>query len=158
MPAQPSQSKKGGAATPRPGSREAGVLEQQQRQDAFLAAFVEHATVTAAAHAAGIARRTHYWWLETDEGYAKRFKDADDQVTEALEAEAKRRAHVGVSEPVFYKGEAVGTIQKYSDTLLIFLLKARRPDVYRERFDHTLAGPDGAPLVVRWQTDVEAKS
>jgi hypothetical protein len=52
--------------------------------------------------------------------------------TAALENEAVRRAYHGVEKPVFYKGEVCGYTQDYSDTLLIFLLKARKPEVYRE--------------------------
>ena len=36
---------------------------------------------------------------------------------------------------MYYKGEVVGTIRKYSDTLLIFLLKGALPEVYRERYE-----------------------
>ena len=36
----------------------------------------------------------HYDWLDKDEAYAARFADADADVTEALEAEARRRARL----------------------------------------------------------------
>jgi hypothetical protein len=52
--------------------------------------------------------------------------------TAALEDEAVRRAYHGVEEPVFYKGVQCGTVTKYSDKLLIMLLKARNPAKYRE--------------------------
>ena len=65
---------------------------------------------------------------------------------------------LGVEKPVHYKGKRVDTVRRFSDTLLMFLLKARRPDIHRERFDHTLAGRDGSPLIVRWQSEAEAKS
>jgi hypothetical protein len=120
----------------RPGSREAEAAARRRKQDRFLDAFVEHATVAAASKVAGVGRRTHYDWLEADAGYADRFKDAEEEVTEALEAEARRRAVAGVEEPVHYQGERVDTIRRYSDVLLIFLLKARRPNIYRERVDH----------------------
>ena len=118
------------------GSREAEIVERRRKQGRFLAAFGEHATVAAAAKAAGVGRRTHYDWLTSDDAYAERFKEVEEDVTESLEAEARRRAQLGVEEPVFYQGERVDTIRRYSDTLLIFLLKARRPNVYRERIDH----------------------
>ena len=38
----------------------------------------------------------------------------------------------GVEQPVFYKGEVCGLVRKYSDVLLIFLLKGLRPEVYRK--------------------------
>ena len=142
----------------RPGSREAEAANCQRKQSAFLAAFAEHATVAAAAKAAHVGRRTHYNWLETDDAYAARFKDVDESVTEALEAEARRRAQHGVDEPVHYQGKKVDTIRRYSDTLLIFLLKARRPEMYRERVDHSLTGPNGGPVIARWQNETEAKS
>ena len=65
-----------------------------------------------------------------------------------LEREARRRAVEGVEEPVgFYKGEPSAYVRKYSDTLLIFLMKGARPDKYRDRWDPrviemTPEGPD----------------
>jgi hypothetical protein len=44
-----------------------------------------------------------------------------------------------------YEGGArVGEVREYSDTLLLAMLKGRRPDVYRER--HEVTGKDGKPL------------
>lgn len=48
------------------------------------------------------------------------------------EAELKRRAVDGWDEPVFNQGELVGTKRKYSDTCLVFMLKALAPEKYRE--------------------------
>jgi hypothetical protein len=48
-----------------------------------------------------------------------------------LEDEAVRRAYEGVERPVFQGGKQVGVVREYSDTLLIFLLKALRPEKYR---------------------------
>ena len=60
----------------------------------------------------------------------------------------RRRAVEGVEEPVgWYKGEAGGVVRKYSDTLLIFLLKGRKPEMYRERYEHS--GPGGRPVFTR---------
>ena len=54
----------------------------------------------------------------------------------------------GVEEPVYHQGVCIDTIHKYSDTLLIFLLKGHAPAKYREnhRVEHT--GDGGGPLVV----------
>jgi hypothetical protein len=35
---------------------------------------------------------------------------------------------------VFHQGQECGQIREYSDTLLIFMLKARRPEKFKERF------------------------
>ena len=71
-------------------------------------------------------------WLEQGKAYSEAFEDAQEHAVETLEEEARRRAMFGVEQPVFYKGEVCGSIRKYSDVLLIFLLKGLRPEVYRE--------------------------
>ena len=53
---------------------------------------------------------------------------------------------MGVDEPVFYQGAQCGAVRKYSDTLLIFMLKARRPEKYRERANVELTGQGGGPV------------
>jgi hypothetical protein len=51
---------------------------------------------------------------------------------EEAEAELKIRGVDGWEEPVFHNGELCGTKRKYSDTCLIFMLKALDPAKYRE--------------------------
>lgn len=60
------------------------------------------------------------------------FQEALELGTDAIEAELHRRAVAGIMEPVFYKGRRVNTVRKKSDILLMFLLKARRPHIYRD--------------------------
>lgn len=120
----------------------------QQKKRAFLAAFAEVGTITHAAELAGIDRQAHYRWLKDDPDYPALFADADEKACEKLEQEARRRAIEGVGEPVFYKGEPCGTVQKYSDTLLIFLLKGAMPEKYRERYAAELTGPGGGAIEV----------
>ncbi len=103
---------------------------------AFLAALAETGNITAAAQAAGVGRRSHYLWME-DPAYRAKYEEAMDTAVDALEREARRRAIEGVVEPVFYKGKAVGAVRRYSDTLAIFLLKAARPEKYRDRHEFT---------------------
>ena len=54
-----------------------------------------------------------------------------EQVTQALEDEAIRRAYHGVQRPVTIAGKRE-LVTGYSDTLLIFLLKGARPHKYRD--------------------------
>ena len=63
-----------------------------------------------------------------------------EQAADVLEREAWRRASEGVKQPVFYQGEVCGHVRKYSDVLLIFLLKGARPDKYREQLATPAAG------------------
>lgn len=111
-------------------------------QAAFLKAFVERGTVLGASDASGIHRDTHYHWLKTDTDYAQAYAMAEEEAVQMLETEIRRRALVGVDEPVWHQGKRVGYVKKYSDTLAIFILKARRPDVYRERFEGTITNVD----------------
>lgn len=88
--------------------------------------------VTEACKRTGLARSTVYRQRQADEEFALAWADIEERTTEAMEAEARRRGMEGYEQPVFHQGEEVGRIRKYSDTLLIFMLKARKPDVYRD--------------------------
>ena len=113
-----------------------------------LDALAKVGVITYAARKAGVARQTVYDWCAADPDFKAAFEHALAESTELLEAEAYRRAHDGVLKPVFQGGARVGSVREYSDTLLIFLLKARKPDVYRERLDlrQQVTGPGGGPV------------
>ncbi len=74
--------------------------------------------------------------LKIFDDFAARWDRAMEIACDRLEEEAWRRGHDGWLEPVFYQGEATGAIKRYSDTLLVLLLKAHRPEKYRERFEN----------------------
>lgn len=112
-----------------------------KKKEEFLATFRKTGNVTFAATQVGIARNTHYHCWMKDEKYAEAFASAREEAVDLLELEARRRAIAGVEEPVFYKGAVVGQIRKYSDVLLIFLLKGNRPEKYRDRTEIT--DPEG---------------
>jgi hypothetical protein len=80
--------------------------------------------------------------VRRDEEFAAAWADAIEEATETLERVAVRRAMVGTDRPIFNGGKQVGTVREVSDTLLIFLLKARRPDVYRDnaKIEHEVTG------------------
>ena len=96
-------------------------------------------------------RQRHYEWIVEDgaagESYRERFFAADETATQVLEGEAFRRAYEGVEDFKLDRDGMRHFFRRYSDTCLIFLLKARRPDRYRERFDHRHAGAVGAPPI-----------
>jgi hypothetical protein len=85
------------------------------KKERLLAELAEAQSITAACDEAGVKRRTYYQWYKDDPDFAAAADDALEQGTDGLEDEAVRRAKSG------------------SDTLLIFLLKARRPDKYADR-------------------------
>jgi hypothetical protein len=128
------------ARKPLPKRRADPTPSQQEKKYALIAAYAGCGRITEACQVVGINRTTHYEWKKTDEAYAKAFEDSHDQVADLLEAEAVRRGRLGVEEPVFYKGEICGSIQKFSDLLLIFMLKALRPGKYRDNVHHEHEG------------------
>ena len=95
----------------------------------FLDTYAKTGSITEAAKAAKISLATHYRWLEIDPAYRKAFEAAQQQAVDLLEGEAFRRALAG------------------SDELLIFLLRAWRPDRYRERstVEHSIPAPSPFP-------------
>jgi hypothetical protein len=95
---------------------------------AFLEGFTKTGTVTGGCAHAGIHRSSAYRERQRSESFALKWADIDEEVTDRLEATALLLA---------LKGEV---------RLIEFLLKARRPDVYREQhvLEHT--GPGGGPV------------
>jgi hypothetical protein len=119
----------------------------KKRREKFLLALAECANVTKACVTSGLLRRTAYRQREADEAFAGAWDKALDEGAGILEDEAVRRAYEGTLKPVFYKGEECGAIREYSDTLLIFLLKAHKPEKYKDR-QHVEHDIKGGVLVV----------
>lgn len=85
-------------------------------QQPFLEALAKHGTVTKACDAAGVGRTTAYRERQADEEFALAWADIDSQVTEKLEGKAVQMALAG------------------DGKMLEFLLKARKPEQYRESY------------------------
>lgn len=127
--------------------RRHGARLTPKKREKFLAVLAETANVTAACEAIGFSRTSIYRLKKENEEFNAAWEEAMDKAVDALELAARQRAIQGVKEPVFHRGEVCGYIRKYSDTLTIFLLKAHRPQKYRENI--TLTDPNGAnPLQV----------
>lgn len=99
----------------------------------FLDELCNVANVTRASQIAGFAPKEVYRLRKLDPDLAKAWQEAIEIGNKALEDEARRRAYEGVPEPVFYQGAQCGIVQKYSDTLLMFLLNATDPDRFKRR-------------------------
>lgn len=88
----------------------------------------------------GISRQTAYAERQRNEDFALAWHDIEEETTEAMEREAYRRAVEGVTTPMVSAGKHVTDVQSYSDRLLEFMLKARRPEKYRDRVDLNHSG------------------
>lgn len=98
----------------------------------FLRELAACGNISRTARKARITRRYAYEAREADPEFAKAWNDALEIACDAMEEEARRRAIKGTDEGVFYQGRKVAKLIRYSDTLLMFLLKAYRPK-FRDR-------------------------
>ena len=114
------------------GNSKAAAARKPRKQALFLKALTETVNVTLSCRKAGVPRRTVYDWREADAAFADRWDEALEEGIDLLEAEVHRRAFEGVERPVYYKGERVGEWRHYSDALATFLLRAHRPEKYRD--------------------------
>jgi hypothetical protein len=107
------------------------------RKRAFLVALAKTGVRAEAARMASVDRTVIYTpaWRD-DAAFQEALRRADLMAADIIEAEIHRRAVEGVDEPVgWYRGEAGGTVRRYSDNLLMFRAKALMPEKYRERVE-----------------------
>lgn len=76
-------------------------------------------------------------WMKEDEDVKQIIDSACEVGALQLDSAAIKRAVNGVDEDVFYQGEVVGQVKKYSDSLLALLLKKRRREVYGDEPSQT---------------------
>ena len=108
--------------------------------DLFLERYRNSGNIRASCQAAGVPRSTIYYWQRKFSTFAAEMDDAKDDAVDALDLEAWKRATQGES-----------------DRLLMFLLQAHRPEVYKpvQTIKHSGEGEDGAIIVEQRYTDAE---
>jgi hypothetical protein len=117
-----------GATKATPSARPRARKPRRDWRPAFLKGFAKAGTVTGGCEAAKVARTTAYRERQRSEKFALAWADLEAGVTLHLESRAVELAIAG-------------------DVRMIeFLLKARKPDVYREHHQIELAGPDGGAI------------
>ena len=113
------------------------------KKRAYLTAYARLGVVRQACVAAEIAHSTYYEWLKNDPVFVDAVEDAREFHIEGLEIAADRRASEGIRRYKFYQGKPILHPETgkpyyehiYSDVLLIFLLKALKPEMYREGYE-----------------------
>jgi hypothetical protein len=142
-------------------SRELKRLGKVRRQDAFLEVFRVTGNTSASCRTVGISTNlvTKYW-LKEDKEFVERYAVALEEANDWLEQEAFRRGFQGVDKPVIHQGmptmledpetgeKHMFTVKEYSDPLLLSLMKARRPEKFRENQKVTHDVEKGGVLVV----------
>jgi len=122
----------------------------EKKRKIFLMALEECGQVNQAASIAGYSSSAALRaYRAKDDEFAEAWDVAESVAFDILEDEAHRRAVEGVMEPVFHQGEIVGHKVKYSDALLTTLLKANKPDKYRDniKVDQEISGSFGVAIL-----------
>jgi hypothetical protein len=108
-------------------------VETRPWHAAFLDALESSGNVTISARRAGVSRTAAYKARRGEAEFRAGWDEALEVALDDMEAEARRRGVEGWTEPVFYQGKVCGHIRKYSDALIMFLLKAYRPE-FRDNY------------------------
>jgi len=118
---------------------------REQKMDAVLENIEKSGNISASCRKAKVARKNIYEWEDTIPEFAKRLAKAKRIGADGLQDEANRRAFDGVLKPIFHQGVKVATVREYSDTLMIVLLKAHKPEMFKEVRQHI--GDKDNPIV-----------
>ena len=114
----------------------------------FVAALRNIGVMRYACDQVKVGKSTVARWRAADPAFEAAVLEALDDAVEVMEREAFRRAVVGTEKPITVAGQRE-VIRDFSDVLLIFLLKANRPEKYRERYEYQHSGPAGGPIQVQ---------
>lgn len=98
------------------------LQKQEEKKELFLKSYSSKFSIHAVCETVGVDRTTVFRWRENDPKFAEKFNAIDSQITDTLQQRAITRALTDADQS--------------SATLLIFLLKARLPEVYREKIVH----------------------
>lgn len=116
----------------------------------FIMYLKQDGNVSEALRKGKVTRSYVYDRRQTDLEFADAFEAARLCGREVLVDEAHRRAYRGVRKEIYHQGEVVGTEQRYSDTLLMFLIKQQDPS-YREHYSIDHGNADGRPFMFNFQ-------
>ena len=102
---------------------------KENKKGPFLEAFRQIGTVSGASDLVRISRSQVYEWQKNDPAFADAFEKAEKDLTEKLESVAVEKA---------LKGD---------NNLIQFLLKARAPEKYTERYKHEIESRQFAQII-----------
>lgn len=128
----------------------------QRARAKFISELAKRANVSDAAKAAAIDRTTAYRWRAAEPEFQARWDEAIETAIDAMEHEAHRRAFTGIKKPIVGRvgkdqDGVITYMQEYSDSLATLLLKAHRPEKYRERQEVQHTGKVGVEYVNDWR-------
>lgn len=144
----------------------------------FLNVLRETGNITISADAAGVSTSYAHRARKRDPKFAAAWENAIVAAADYLVEEARRRAYEGVAEPVIWQGKICGmwikdgkpaeenepgaawiplVIRKYSDPLLMFLIRAQKPE-YKSQTNIEVTGKNGGPIEQTVKTEVARRT
>ncbi len=181
------------AETPKEKKKRMKMAERlfRRRKKKFLNNLALYGNVSAALKFSGWSRSNMRHWREQDALFQQQYEIAMERAADMLEAEATRRAVTGYDDVVVYQGKVVYhqyppghpqqgqlmldewgdpipvVVRKYSDRMLELLLKAARPERFRENIEVTnnhkggvlvvgMMGQPSDPKFSSWEEEAEA--
>ena len=106
-------------------SKSRQTLLTNKKRKKFLDALADGMSVTSAAAHAGYSRAYVYEMKELFPDFNAEWDDAVEQAADKFEDAIRQRA-LGATEAIVYKGQVTGTVERRSDILAMFYLKAKR--------------------------------
>jgi hypothetical protein len=120
------------------------IRHDDNTKQLFLDTLSRTGVIADAMRAAGISQRLTVSNWRKDEQFDDAYRDALADAGDGLELEAHRRAVEGVVKVRFSKDGTAYDEIAYSDTLLLALLKAKKPHEFAERTKTEITSPDGS--------------
>ena len=119
----------------------------------MINSITKYGVIATAARKAKLSRTQHFEWMKGDPAYVEKVHIAIDTAIEEMEHACDLRGVHGVDEQLYYQGDEItvrgkpAKKKKYSDNLLMFRLKALRPDKYADRqINETKVSIDWQPI------------
>ena len=122
--------------------------------DHFLETLSRTGNSSAACQASHLTRRFINRMRENDPVFARDYNEAMEEAADLLEAEAWRRALEGVPQLLVKAGQPVLdadgtaiTVRRYSDPLLVMLLRGCKPDKFQRRIGSAAVTLDPGAII-----------
>lgn len=134
-----------------------------ERRTVFLETLAATCSMTESARRAGKALSGVYQLRDRDPEFAAQMAKAFERSTLALEAILLERVVNGVEKPIVSGGKVVMTVRQYSDRMAMYLLSARKPEVYgrlretRERLRDDTARGDALGEAMRELAEISER-
>ena len=114
----------------------------------FLDVVRKWGNLSLASRTVGLDPKTVYGFRARHPEFAEALAEALEEAYDRLEETAWRRAVDGVPKPMVSAGKHVCDSIEYSDALLALLLKAHRPERYKDKSSMELSGKVGVTVEV----------